>query len=376
MMLREGQVAAVRNFKATQELTLKISAHPSGAEQFLAGETMRALNYPALNGEVKAGDTVRVDCSALQKNLGTGGFALVTALCGRLPEDSLPANEGHIMKARYTPSQYMVSSVEEQESPYHQQMRQAENLQGMPVVGIDLHSQLPAVIAGVRAENPAAKIVYVYTDGGALPAFFSRNITALRENGWLSAVITAGQAFGGDLESINTFSALLAARQVLAADIAIVGQGPGNAGSGTPYGFSGFDLSSFLTQAAAGGGKAICALRMSAADPRPRHQGISHHSLRILSDFTPIPLTVALPEFTDEGEGQKPLLNSEFTNLVDSQLAQISSRHRVQKCATTGLYQALSDCPVKLSTMRRGLEEDAAPFLAAAVAGRLAAQLA
>lgn len=376
MMLREGQVAAVRNFSATQELTLKICAHPSGAEQFLTGQTLRALNYPALNGQIKEGETVRIDCSPLQKNLGTGGFALVTALCGRLPEDVLPANEGHIMKARYTPSQYMVSSVEEQESPSHQKMRQAEDLQGIPVVGIDLHSQLPAVIAGIRTENPEAKIAYVYTDGGALPAFFSRNINALREKGWLTAVITAGQAFGGDLEAINTFSALLAARHVLAADIVIVGQGPGNAGSGTPYGYSGFDLSSFLTQAGVGGGKAICALRMSAADPRPRHQGISHHSLRILSDFTPIPLTVALPEFTDEGEGQKPLLNREFSNLVAGQLAEISSRHRIQKCATSGLYQALSNCPVKLSTMRRGLAEDAAPFLAAAVAGRLAAQLA
>lgn len=376
MMLREGQVAAVRNFSATQELTLKICAHPSGAEQFLTGQTLRALNYPALNGQIKEGETVRIDCSPLQKNLGTGGYALVTALCGRLPEDVLPANEGHIMKARYTPSQYMVSSVEEQESPSHQKMRQAENLQGIPVVGIDLHSQLPAVIAGIRTENPEAKIAYVYTDGGALPAFFSRNINALREKGWLTAVITAGQAFGGDLEAINTFSALLAARHVLAADIVIVGQGPGNAGSGTPYGYSGFDLSSFLTQAGVGGGKAICALRMSAADPRPRHQGISHHSLRILSDFTPIPLTVALPEFTDEGEGQKPLLNREFSNLVAGQLAEISSRHRIQKCATSGLYQALRNCPVRLSTMRRGLEEDAAPFLAAAVAGRLAAQLA
>ena len=84
---------------------------------------------------------------------------------------------------------------------------------------------------------------------------------------------------------------------------------------------------------------------------------------------------MALPEFTYEGEGQKPLLNSEFTKLVDSQLALISSRHRVQKCPTAGLYQALSNCPVKLSTMRRGLEEAAAPFLAAAAAGRLAAQL-
>ena len=375
MMLREGQVVAVRSFTATQELTVKISANPSGATQFLTGETLRALNYPALTGEIKEGDKVRFDCSPLQKNLGTGGFALVTALCGRLPEDALPDHEGHIMKARYTPSQFMVSSVEEQESPSHEQMRQAENLEGMPVVGIDLHSQLPAVIAGIRVEKPEAKIVYVYTEGGALPAFFSRNITSLRDNGWLAAVITAGQAFGGDLEAINTFSALLAARHILGADIAIVGQGPGNAGSGTPYGYSGFDLSSFLTQAAVGGGRTICALRMSAADPRPRHRGISHHSLRILSDFTPIPLMVALPEFTDEGEGQKPLLKQEFSNLVNSQITQISSRHRIRKCATTGLYSALSECPVKLSTMRRSLDEDAAPFLAAAVAGRLAAQM-
>ncbi|WP_215523173.1 DUF3866 family protein [Varibaculum prostatecancerukia] len=375
MMLREGHVEAVRNFESTQELTVKISAHPAGAKQFLTGENLRALNYPALNGEVSEGDEVRFDCSPLQKNLGTGGFALVTALCGRLPEDQLPTHGGHIMKARYTPSQYMVSSVEEQESPFHEQMRQAENLDGMPVVGMDLHSQLPAVIVGIRAENRQAKIVYIYTDGGAVPAFFSRNITTLREKGWLDSVITAGQSFGGDLEAINTFSGLLAARQVLKADIAIMGQGPGNAGSGTPYGYSGFDLGAFLTQAALGGGKAICALRMSAADLRPRHQGISHHSLRIISSFVPVPITVPVPEFTDEGEGQKPLLTSDFTQIVDSQVKQISSRHRVQKCSTAGLYQALSQCPVRLSTMRRSLDEDAAPFLAAAVAGRLAAQM-
>lgn len=375
MMLREGQIAAVRNFEVTQELTVNITAHPVGAKQFLQGQTLRALNYSALNGEAKEGETVRFDCSPLQKNLGTGGFAVVTALCGRLPADVLPTHGGHIMKARYTPSQYMVSAVEEQESPFHEQMRQAENLQGMPVVGIDLHSQLPAVIAGIRQENPQAKIVYVYTDGGALPAFFSRNISTLCEKGWLDAVITAGQSFGGDLEAINTFSGLLAARQVQKADIAIMGQGPGNAGSGTPYGYSGFDLGAFLTQAALGGGKAICALRMSAADLRSRHQGISHHSLRILSGFTPVPLTVPLPEFTDEGEGQLPLFSGDFSQLVESQVKQISSRHRVQKCSTVGLYQALSQCPVRLSTMRRSLDEDAAPFLAAAVAGRLAAQM-
>lgn len=375
MMLREGQVDAVRDFKGSQELTVTITACPDNAEQFFIGQKVQVLSYPQLIGKILCGDRVRFDCSPLQRNLGTGGFGLVTSLCERLPADELPSNEGHIMKARYTPSQYLVSALEEQQSPWHEPMIRAENLEGMPVVGIDLHSQLPAVIAGIRAENPGAKIVYVYTDGGALPAFFSRNISLLRQNQWLASVITAGQAFGGDLEAINTFSALLAARHVLKADIAIVGQGPGNAGSGTPFGYSGFDLSAFLTQAALGGGRPICALRISKADARPRHQGISHHSLRILSGFVPVALTVPLPVFCSEGEGQTELLEADFSTLLEQQSRFISSHHELKQCSTVGLYAALSTCPVKLSTMGRSLDEDSAQFLSAAVAGRVAAQI-
>jgi hypothetical protein len=41
-----------------------------------------------------------------------------------------------------------------------------------------------------------------------------------------------------------------------------------------------------------------------------------------------------------------------------------------------GLMDALAACPVPLSTMGRGLADDPAYFLAAAAAGRHAAQLA
>ena len=40
-----------------------------------------------------------------------------------------------------------------------------------------------------------------------------------------------------------------------------------------------------------------------------------------------------------------------------------------------GLYAALRESPVKLSTMGRGLDEDLAYFLASAAAGRHAASL-
>ena len=45
----------------------------------------------------------------------------------------------------------MVLGVDEQDSPHHAVLRDADSLAGMPVVVADLHSALPAVLAGVRA---------------------------------------------------------------------------------------------------------------------------------------------------------------------------------------------------------------------------------
>ena len=129
----------------------------------------------------------------------------------------------------------MVSSVEEQGSPHHELLRDAGSVDGMPVVVADLHSALPAVLAGLFAARPACRAVYVMQDGGALPAWFSRTVAGLRDAGWLAATVTTGQSFGGDLEAVTVHSGLLAARHVAGADVAVVTQGPGNLGTGTRW---------------------------------------------------------------------------------------------------------------------------------------------
>ena len=147
----------------------------------------------------------------------------------------------------------------------------------MPVVTADLHSALPAILAGVHADRPDARVAYVMTDGGALPAWFSRTLDGLRDH--LAGTVTTGQAFGGDLEASTVHTGLLAARHVLRADVTVVAQGPGNLGTGTPWGFSGVALGEAVNAIGTLGGRPVGSLRISDGDGRARHRGVSHHSL-------------------------------------------------------------------------------------------------
>jgi hypothetical protein len=332
------------------------------------GESIRALAYPQLTGRPEPGDRVLLNTSALALGLGTGGYALVVAVPGRLPAD--PSGPGHLVKARYTPLQATVLGVDEQGSPHHETLRDADDLGGMPVVVADLHSALPAVLAALLAERPAGggpaapRVVYVMLDGGALPAWFSRTAAALREAGWLAATVTAGQAFGGDLEAVTVHTGLLAARHVLGADVAVVAQGPGNLGTGTRWGFSGVACGEAVNAAAVLGGRPVASLRISAADPRQRHRGVSHHSLTCYGRVALARADVVLPD-----------LPGEFGAQVAAQAATLAVRHHLVRVDVAGLEDTLRACPVPLSTMGRGLDEDLAYFLAAAAAGRHAASL-
>ena len=49
------------------------------------GASMKALAYPALTGWPQPGDQVLLNTTALALELGTGGYALVVAVPGRLP---------------------------------------------------------------------------------------------------------------------------------------------------------------------------------------------------------------------------------------------------------------------------------------------------
>src|SRR4051794_34428453 len=320
---------------------------------------MRALAYPSVVGTPEVGDDVLLNTTAWAQHLGTGGYAMVIAIPDRLPPD--PAGPGHLVKARYTPLQVTVQGVDEQDTVHHRTIADAEDLGGMPVVVADLHSALPAVLIGVLATDPDLRVAYVMTDGGALVAGFSRTLSALAPS--LVGVVTVGQAFGGDLETVTVHTGLLAARHVLRADVAVVTQGPGNLGTGTPWGFSGVAAGEACNAVTVLGGEAIGALRISDADPRARHHGVSHHSLTAFGRVALGGVTLVAPRG----------LSSRLGGQGGGGLAGPPARHRGGGGGTGGLDAALGLSPVPLRTMGRGYPEERAYFLAAAAAGRYAA---
>lgn len=321
-----------------------------------------ALGYDALVGVAEVGDRVLLNVTALELGLGTGGYALVVAFPDRLPPDITVA--GHIVKARYTPLQATVLAADEQDSPHHDVLRDADSIDGLPVVVADLHSALTPIIAGLRSVRPDARVVYVMSDGGALPLWFSRTVPQLRTTGWLSATVTVGQAFGGDVEAVTLHTGLLAARHVLRADVVVVTQGPGNLGTGTQWGFSGVATGEAVNAVNVLGGRAVAALRISEVDERPRHRGVSHHSLTALGRVALTGADIAVPA-----------LDGEFGAAVRDACRPLADRHRLVDVAIDGLPDALRAAPVPLATMGRSFEQDPAYFLAAAAAGRHAATL-
>jgi hypothetical protein len=344
---RDGTVTAVRRrWRGAVEVDVALVRRTDDDP-----DTVRALAYPALVGEPEPGDRVLVNANALALDLGTGGYAIVVALPDRLPADADPS--GHEVKARYTPLQVVVDATD----------AGAESLEGAPVVTADLHSALPAVVAGVHATRPDARVAYVMTDGGALPAWFSRTLDALADR--LAGVVTSGQAFGGDLEATNVHSGLLAARHALDADVLVVTQGPGNLGTGTAWGFSGTAIGEAVNAVATLGGRPVGALRVSEVDPRPRHRGVSHHSLTAYGRVALAPADLVVPAGLSE-----PL-----ASMIDEALRPLCPPHRRVRVDPAGLDEALRKLPLKVSTMGRDLDADHAYFLTAAAAGRHAADL-
>ncbi|GHJ44567.1 hypothetical protein Cs7R123_19090 [Catellatospora sp. TT07R-123] len=354
---RRGTVQqVVRGWRGAVELTVVLAARTPDDPA-----TVRALAYPDLVGTPQPGDEVLLNTNALALGLGTGGYALVVAVPDRLPEDTPP--RGHIVKARYSPLQTIRLAADEEGSPHRAALVDATDVGGMPVITADLHSALPAILAGIRADAPDARVAYVLTDGGALAAGFSRTLDALQ--GSLAGTVTAGQAWGGDLEAVNIHSGLLAARHALGADLAVVSQGPGNLGTGTVWGFSGTAVGEAVNAAAVLGGRPVGALRVSDADARERHWGVSHHSITAYGRVALAPADLVLPSG----------LPAALRERIDADLAPLAGRHRVVTVDSGGLDEALRAVPVKLSTMGRGLDADYAYFLTCAAAGRHAATL-
>jgi hypothetical protein len=318
----------------------------------------RAYVLTQLTGRVDVGDPVVVNTTAVELGLGTGGWHVVHWNLAR--DEWNERGPGHVIKGRYTSLQADVGSTEE----HLEALAEAESVDGMPVVAAALHSQVPAVAVAVREARPDARITYVMTDGAGLPLALSDLVATLRARGLIDATVTYGHAFGGDYEAVSVFSALVVARHVAMADIAIVAMGPGIVGTNTRLGFSGLEVGPVLDAAVALGGVAIACLRVSFADPRERHLGVSHHSATALRLATRSRVLVPVPCV---GGAEEARMRDDLA------LAGIDVRHDIVDVPPPDVLGLFARHDLRVVSMGRPAADDPVMFQAAAAAGRVAA---
>ncbi len=255
LSLRRGRVTAI------------LEEHDGLVRLEVAG--VACVAYPRLTGPVEVGDDVVVNVQARELELGSGGFDVLHVNLTCL---DLGAEEGaHVMKLPYTSLQLARRHGEED-------LELPESLDGMPVVACSLHSQVAPACAALRG----LRVVYVQLEGGALPVELSDSLRELRREGLLEQTIGSGACFGGDVDCVNVYSALAAAR-ALGADVAVCAIGPGVVGTGTRLGHGGMAAAVAIAAARALGGRPVLAVRMSEGDARERHRGVSHHSEAVLA---------------------------------------------------------------------------------------------
>jgi len=355
--------------RARRGSVTRVTRLPSGAleaEVVCEGRNGVAICYPELIGPVAPGDSVILNTDAVELGLGTGGYHFVIWVEGR---EGLGDTEGpgHIIKMRYTPIQVSCLSVEEEGSGYHKALREFTSIRGVPVVACELHSMLAPVAAGIKEiSGDKARIAYVMTDGGALPLTFSRLVQDLRDKALIDTVITCGHAFGGDLEAVNVYSALCVAKECAGADAAVVAMGPGQAGTGTRYGFSGIEQGQGINAAYSLGGIPVLVPRISFSDARTRHRGVSHHTITVLEKIVLTRCIVVLPEI--------PL---DRWNLIRGQLKtkNLGGRHVIVTENGSPALRRLQMDEIDVTTMGRTVREDPEFFLAPAACGVFAGKL-
>lgn len=304
----------------------------------------RAYGLTQLTGPVAVGDRLVVNTTAVDRGLGTGGWHVIH---WNLTAGPFAApGPGHLMKLRYTSLQVDTGALEE-DRPAGE--TGSAGLEATPVVAVGLHSQVGVVAAAIAQERPGTRVVYVMTDGGALPIALSDLVADLRRLDLVHATITAGHAFGGDLEALNVPSALEAARHLLDAEVIVAGMGPGVAGTGTRLGFTGLEVAAILDAVDWLGGRPLACIRASSADRRERHRGVSHHTRTVLD-----------------------AVRSEVDVAHPPGLAPVGARHRWHEVDPGDPATTLERAGLSITTMGRGPDADPAFFAAAAAAGVLA----
>ncbi len=229
------------------------------------------------------------------------------------------------------------------------------------MVVLPLHSHLSPLTMALEEWGPKdLKITCILTGGGALPLYFSDTIVDLKKKDLIESTITCGQAFGGDWEAINIYTALLAAKKVCGADVVFVSMGPGHVGTASQLGFSGVEMAGVLDAISLLEGESFFVPRLSFADGRSRHTGISHHTITILAHLTRSRTNVILP-----------ILSKEKRRLMEETLleTEILERHGVIFVPKKDIHQLMEKYGVTFTSMGREVKDDEEFFQAPLLTG-------
>lgn len=330
-----------------------ISTDPMEVE--VDGERRRAWADAAMVGEFEVGDELILNTAAVDLGLGSGGFDVVHVNLTRgLDAGDVPPGV-HVMKLNYTSLQHAVEPIE---APAGARARPARR---MPVVVLPMHGHLAPVAWAAAQGGGGRRIGFVQAGGGGLPGSLSGDVRELRERGLIADHVTVAPCFGGEQEAISLIGALHAAAEQLGWDAAIVGPGPGILGSETRYGHGGMAALDGAHAALALGLPTTLSPRMSAADQRPRHRGLSHHTRSVL-ELLLSGVEVPVPEGVEEmwPEGDCPDAQSMLADAC-------SDRHRASMFEVDLDGYAASGLPTR--TMGRSLGEDRLFFAAPLAAG-------
>lgn len=331
LALRRGVVAVVHGdpgLGPEQSLLVDLAdgRHPAIADTVLVGRS-------------EPGDDVIVNVAARELGLGSGGFDVVHVNLTRGLAAGGPGGPA-VMKLNYTSVQHAVSALE-RDRPLGRPL-------GGQVVVIALHGQLAPLIWALGQANPGLRVGYVQTAGGALPGSRSDVARELRRRRLLAAHVTAGPSYGGpDGDAITTVGALDHGLRG-GWDVAVCGPGPGIIGSASTLGHGGMAGLDSAHAALALGAATTLVPRLSQADPRERHRGISHHSRTVL-ELLLAPVTVAVP--------------------AGVAIPDWGARHDWRTAEADLAGYAASGLPA--TTMGRSIDDDPTFFAAALVAGRL-----
>jgi hypothetical protein len=326
------------------------------------GEERPAWADRSLVGEAAEGDEVIVNTEALDLGLGSGGFDVVHVNLTRgLGGGGGTAGE-RVMKLNYTSLQHTVEPVE-----VVAEMDGGESA-SPPVLVLPLHGHLAPACWAAAHVSPGLRVGYVQSAGGALPGTLSRDVAELRERGLLAGHVTAGPAYGGESEAISLVGALDAAVRRLGWEAIVCGPGPGILGSATSYGHGGLAALDGAHAALALGLPTLLSPRLSGADPRPRHRGLSHHTASVLQLLL-ASVRIPVPEIELQGwpTGDGGLGEVDLPSVLDALHEVCNDRHDVAVEPVD--LEAYAASGLAAWTMGRTIAQDPLFFAAPLAAG-------